>query len=123
MPLTSEIDDIFEALFGDGTGLTKGLDGKWTFTEVAGLPKLPGEGILTYLARIAQDCIFIRGEWEAGEYLKNQAVAYASSMWIATGTTSGEPGVDAAWIPLFYSLTGLDGAPGRDGTDSIVRAL
>ena len=113
MTLGTEIPAIFQALFGDGNGIRL-VDGKWTFTPATGLPKLPGEGILTYLARLSENCLIIRGAWAPGEYLKNQCVAHDNMMWVAIEATSETPG-NPPWVPLFNSLTGLKGDPGRDG--------
>lgn len=120
MPLETDMSGLFSALFGDGTGLVQ-VNGHWTFVPAPGLPKLPGEGLLTYLNRLAANCIIMRGVWSAGTYQANQCVAHANQLWVALSETSSEPGV-ADWTPLFYSLVGLQGAPGRDGYSPIIEA-
>lgn len=115
------MSDLFSALFGDGTGLVK-EKGRWTFVPAPGLPKLHGEGLLTYLNRLSQNCLIIKGVWSPGLYLKNQCVAYNNQMWVTLEDTSSTPG-SHPWVPLFYSLTGLQGEPGRDGFDPIIQAL
>lgn len=121
MSTASELESVFSALFGDGSPLYK-EDGRWTFRDVPGLPKLPNEGLLTYLNRLAENCLVIRGVWVAGSYKKNQAVAHENQMWVAVGETTSTPGTDSTWVPMFYSLTGLKGDPGRDGFNTIAEA-
>ncbi len=120
MPLETDMSGLFEALFGDGSGLVQ-EDGKWTFVPVPGLPKLPNEGLLTYLNRLAANCIIMRGVWQAGTYQPNQCVAHNGQLWITLSTTTATPGT-GPWTPLFYSLTGLKGDPGREGYSPIVEA-
>ncbi len=118
MPSTSEMTELFDALFGENHGLVK-VDGRWTFPEHPGLPKLAGEGILAYLKRLSQNCLAMKGAWIPGTYTKNQVVSYDSKYWVATATTSATPG-NAPWDLLLSPLTGLAGRDGVDGVDSII---
>ena len=118
------MSEAFEALFGDGSPLIH--DGeRWTFTPAVGLPVEAGEGLLTYLNRLAANCLIIKGVWSSQSYLKNQAVAHANQMWVATETTTAyeEPGQAPVWVPLFHSLKGLQGEPGRDGFNTVAEAI
>jgi hypothetical protein len=120
MPSSSEMTELFDALFGEGHGLVK-VGGKWTFPTHPGLPANFGEGILTYLNRLSQNCLVMKGSWLTGTYFKNQVVAHNNQFWVADSTTSSAPG-NAPWQLLLSPLTGLAGRDGVDGVDSIITA-
>lgn len=123
----SNLSSLFESLFGDGSMLTLGEDGRWTFNEIPGFPKLQNEGILTYVFRLLNsgNVLFHRGVWSGGEeYPKNSLVSHDGSFWVANfDNTDSEPSLyNSNWSSLLYSLEGLQGEKGDSGDPSYIVA-
>lgn len=127
-PLASDsMTGLFQELFGDGNGLTyDNTTNTWTFTPLEGFPKLPGEGVVTYLLRLvgSGQVMYFRGAWsDSATYCIGSVVNYNSTWYVAVApNTNSTPTSSPNWEQLLYSLEGLQGPQGPSGDSTIVTA-
>jgi hypothetical protein len=118
------LEGLFTALFGDGSMLYL-ENGKWTFDAIPNFPKLPNEGIFEYVFRLLQsgNVLYNYGVWNAtSTYPVGALVAYNNQYWVSkVSNINSAPTIsNANWSGLLYTLEGLKGDSGTNGTPSFV---